>query len=110
MNTLLFGLICCVVVLSAYADEDVKASSADKKESDIKVYKRLIPADVLRGECSIIIYNKNHNKIAFCLIFSLIFIGLGFTRKKKKLKAILYSGHVVSKNCLKHKKKMIKTF
>lgn len=51
MNTLLFGLICCVVVLSAYADEDVKAAAADKKESDIKVYKRLIPADVLRGEC-----------------------------------------------------------
>lgn len=51
MNTLLFGLICCVVVLSAYADEDVKAASAEKKESDIKVYKRLIPADVLRGEC-----------------------------------------------------------
>ncbi|CAO1420236.1 unnamed protein product [Diamesa hyperborea] len=48
MNTLLFGLICCVVVLSAYADEDVKAAAADKKESDIKVYKRLIPADVLR--------------------------------------------------------------
>ena len=52
MNTLLFGLICCVVVLSAYADEDVKAA-ADKKDGDIKVYKRLIPADVLRGECSI---------------------------------------------------------
>lgn len=85
MNTLLFGLICCVVILSAYADEDVKAASADKKESDIKVYKRLIPADVLRGECSIILlFLKNHNKIAFCLIFPLICIGLGFTRKNKK--------------------------
>lgn len=70
MNTLLFGLICCVVVLSAYADEDVKAAAADKKESDIKVYKRLIPADVLRGECF-------NTKIYLQFFSTLIFIGFG---------------------------------
>lgn len=44
MKTVFFGLLMSVVLLSAQSQEE------DKKE--IKIYKRLIPADVLRGECA----------------------------------------------------------
>lgn len=47
MKSLLFGLLFCFVVL-AHADEDAKADN--KKADEIKVFKRLIPADVLRGK------------------------------------------------------------
>lgn len=47
MKSLLFGLLFCFVVLS-HADEDAKADA--KKADGIKVFKRLIPADILRGE------------------------------------------------------------
>lgn len=42
MKTIFFGLLMSAVLLSAQSQEE------DKKE--IKIYKRLIPADVLRGE------------------------------------------------------------
>lgn len=48
MKSILCGLLFAAVVLCAHAEEDAKP-----KEGEIKIYKRLIPADVLRGELKI---------------------------------------------------------
>lgn len=48
MKSILFGLLFAAAVLYSHAEEDTKA-----KEGEIKIYKRLIPADVLRGELKI---------------------------------------------------------
>ena len=48
MKSMLFGLLFSAAILLACADEDAKKT--ENKEEGIKVYKRLIPADVLRGE------------------------------------------------------------
>ena len=45
MKSILFGLLFAAAVLGALAEEEAKP-----KEGEIKIYKRLIPADVLRGE------------------------------------------------------------
>lgn len=45
MKSILFGLVLSVALLYSQAQEDAKP-----KEGEIKIYKRLIPADVLRGE------------------------------------------------------------
>jgi hypothetical protein len=45
MKSIVFGLMLSAVLLISQAQEEGKA-----KEGEIKVYKRLIPADVLRGE------------------------------------------------------------
>ena len=45
MKSILFGLILSAALLYCQAEEEVKP-----KEGDIKIYKRLIPADVLRGK------------------------------------------------------------
>ena len=45
MKSILFGLLFSAALLYASAQEEPKP-----KDSDIKIYKRLIPADVLRGE------------------------------------------------------------
>lgn len=46
MKPIFFGLLMSAVLLFAQSQED------EKKE--IKIYKRLIPADVLRGECRLL--------------------------------------------------------
>lgn len=48
MKSILFGLLFAAAVLSSHAEEEAKP-----KEGEIKIYKRLIPADVLRGELKI---------------------------------------------------------
>lgn len=48
MKSMLFGLLFSAAILLACADEDAKKT--EKQEEGIKVFKRLIPADVLRGE------------------------------------------------------------
>lgn len=45
MKSILFGLMLSAVLLISQAQDEAKP-----KEGDIKIYKRLIPADVLRGE------------------------------------------------------------
>lgn len=45
MKSALFGLILSAALLYSQAQDD-----AHPKEGEIKIYKRLIPADVLRGE------------------------------------------------------------
>lgn len=45
MKSILFGLLLSAALLYSQAQEDAKA-----KDGQIKIYKRLIPADVLRGE------------------------------------------------------------
>lgn len=45
MKSIVFGLMMSAVLLISQAQEEAKP-----KEGEIKVYKRLIPADVLRGE------------------------------------------------------------
>lgn len=45
MKSILFGLMLSAALLYSHAEEEVKP-----KEGDIKIYKRLIPADVLRGK------------------------------------------------------------
>lgn len=47
MKSALFGFILSAALLYSQAQEDGKP-----KEGEIKIYKRLIPADVLRGECA----------------------------------------------------------
>ena len=47
MKSMLFGLLFCAAILFVRADEDAKKT--ESKEEGIKVFKRLIPADVLRG-------------------------------------------------------------
>jgi hypothetical protein len=47
MKSIVFGLMMSAVVLISQAQDEAKP-----KEGDIKIYKRLIPADVLRGEFS----------------------------------------------------------
>jgi hypothetical protein len=51
MKSMIFGFVLCAVVLCSQAQEDAKP-----KEGEIKIYKRLIPADVLRGK----IKNSGH--------------------------------------------------
>lgn len=46
MKSILFGLLFAAALLHTQAQDDAKP-----KDGDIKIYKRLIPADVLRGEC-----------------------------------------------------------
>lgn len=46
MKSILFGLLLSAALLYSQAEEEAKP-----KEGETKVYKRLIPADVLRGEC-----------------------------------------------------------
>lgn len=46
MKSILFGLLFAAALLNTQAQDDAKP-----KDGDIKIYKRLIPADVLRGEC-----------------------------------------------------------
>jgi hypothetical protein len=48
MKSIVFGLMLSAVLLISQAQEEAKA-----KEGEIKVYKRLIPADVLRGESAV---------------------------------------------------------
>lgn len=45
MKSILFGLMLSAVLLYSHAEEEAKP-----KEGEIKIYKRLIPADVLRGK------------------------------------------------------------
>jgi hypothetical protein len=45
MKSILFGFVLSAALLCAFAEDEAKP-----KEGDIKIYKRLIPADVLRGE------------------------------------------------------------
>lgn len=47
--------LCMYVAVVSTASEKDKAgdSSASTAEGEIKIYKRLIPADVLRGKCYI---------------------------------------------------------
>jgi hypothetical protein len=45
MKSILFGFVLSAALLCAFAEEEAKP-----KEGEIKIYKRLIPADVLRGE------------------------------------------------------------
>lgn len=45
MKSILFGLMLSAALLYSQAEDEVKP-----KEGEIKIYKRLIPADVLRGE------------------------------------------------------------
>lgn len=45
MKSIVFGLMMSAVLLISQAQEEAKP-----KEGEIKVFKRLIPADVLRGE------------------------------------------------------------
>jgi hypothetical protein len=49
MKSIVFGLMLSAVLLISQAQEEAKP-----KEGDIKVYKRLIPADVLRGEFTLL--------------------------------------------------------
>ena len=44
MKSIVFGLMMSAVLLCSQAQDDAK------KDDGIKVYKRLIPADVLRGK------------------------------------------------------------
>lgn len=48
MKSILFGLLFAAALLNTQAQDDAKP-----KEGDIKIYKRLIPADVLRGEFAV---------------------------------------------------------
>lgn len=48
MKSILFGLLFAAALLNTQAQDDAKP-----KEGDIKIYKRLIPADVLRGELAV---------------------------------------------------------
>lgn len=45
MKSILFGFVLSAALLCVFAEEEAKP-----KEGEIKIYKRLIPADVLRGE------------------------------------------------------------
>lgn len=45
MKSIIFGLMLSAALLVAQAQEEGKS-----KDGEIKIYKRLIPADVLRGE------------------------------------------------------------
>lgn len=54
MKSVLFGIIFSAAILYAQAQEDAKP-----KDGEVKIYKRLIPADVLRGKLSIRITSEN---------------------------------------------------
>lgn len=61
MKSALFGFILSAALFYSHAQEDGKP-----KEGEIKIYKRLIPADVLRGEWARLIDEQSVNLPPIC--------------------------------------------